>query len=67
MRRFAIGQRVRVIGSAFTTSRRSEIAELYTSRDGRPCYWLQDGGLLDDRELEDDELFPSQNKGANNE
>lgn len=52
--RFKIGQRVRVIGSLSTTSRRSRIEGYYLKGNNTPNYWLKDGGLLGQDELEAD-------------
>jgi hypothetical protein len=58
---FTVGQRVKVIGSAFTTARRGKIAQVEWRRryaaDGPDYwwgYWLQDGGLFSANELEAD-------------
>ena len=49
---FAIGQRVRVKGGAFTTARDGRVGHYQTAHSGMQLYVLEDGGMFGANELE---------------
>jgi hypothetical protein len=50
--KFKVGQRVKVVPSAFCTRRVGYVSEIDLGSDGQYRYWLADGGLFSANELE---------------
>ena len=51
MMKFKVGQRVKVMASAFCTRRVDYVSEIDVGHDGQFRYWLAGGGLFSANEL----------------
>lgn len=54
---FSVGDRVRVIRSAFCSGRSGVVSNVTTNNLGTVLYWLKDGGCFSAAELQADPLL----------